>query len=113
MKKGVDEQLMNNKLLWMGFRDSIQGTEMLRIAIKLWEPGISITKEIYPTVAKACGSTPSRVERCMRHAIESAWDRGDYVTINSVFGGTVKADKGTPTVGDFIARMAVFCAYAD
>lgn len=113
MKKGINEREMNGKMLWMGFRDNLQGTPMVRAAIKLWEPKMQITKELYPAIAEQFDSTPQRVERCMRHAIESAWDRGDLTTINSVFGGTVSAGKGVPTVSEFISRMAVYCAVED
>lgn len=113
MKNAIDEQVMENKMLWLGFRENIAGTQMLRIAIKLWEPGMSITKELYPAIAKKVGSTPSRVERAMRHAIETAWDRGDGGTILNTFGYTVSSQKGAPTVGEFVARMARVCALED
>lgn len=113
MKMHINEREVYGKMAWMGFRENLMGTPMLRAAIKLWEPGVSITKEIYPAVAKQFGTTPSRVERAMRHAIESAWERGDYHTIESVFGGSVSADKGKPTNGDFIARMAVYFGFED
>lgn len=102
------EMEVRNKMLWMGFRDNIVGTAMVRQAIKLWEPGSSVTKEIYPAIAKQFGTTASRVERNIRHAIESAWDRGDLHTIESVFGGSISQDKGKPTNSEFIARMAVY-----
>lgn len=113
MKKVINERELNGKMLWMGFRDNIVGTAMLRESVKLWEPGMSITKEMYPAIAKRFGSTPSRVERAMRHAIASAWDRGDLTTIDSIFGGTVSATKGVPTVSEFVSRMAVYCAVED
>lgn len=113
MKKAINMQELNNKMLWMGFRDNLQGTAMLREAVQLWELGMPITKELYPMIAKKFGSTPSRVERCMRHAIESAWDRGDLRTIDSVFCGTVSARRGLPTVSEFVSRMAVYCAIED
>ncbi|MBE6950777.1 MAG: hypothetical protein E7451_05505 [Ruminococcaceae bacterium] len=109
----VDIYAVRNKMVWMGFRDNIAGTPMLREAIKMWEPGMSVTKEIYPAVAKLFGSTASRVERNMRHAIESAWDRGDYYSIESVFGGSISEEKGKPTNGEFIARMAVYFGVED
>lgn len=107
------EMEVRNKMLWMGFRDNIAGTPMVRQAIKLWEPGVSITKEIYPAVAKQFGTTPQRVERNIRHAIESAWDRGDEYTIESVFGGSISQDRGKPTNSEFIARMAVYFGLED
>ncbi|MEG0615070.1 MAG: sporulation transcription factor Spo0A, partial [Oscillospiraceae bacterium] len=65
----------------------------------------SVTKVLYPTVAKKFGTTSSRVERAIRHAIEIAWDRGDLDTINSYFGYTVNTGKGKPTNSEFIALI--------
>ena len=66
----------------------------------------SITKQLYPSVAKAYGTTSSRVERAIRHAIEVAWDRGDIDVINSFFGYTVQSTRGKPTNSEFIALVA-------
>lgn len=110
MKNAIDMKDLEQKMLRLGFRDSIQGTEMLRLAIQYWQPGMSITKELYPHIAKQCGSTASRVERSMRHAINSAWDRGDLLTMQSCFGYSVSPEKGTPTVSEFVARMARVCS---
>lgn len=107
------EMQVRNKMVWMGFRDNIAGTAMLLQAIKLWEPGDNITKDIYPAIAKQFGTTPSRVERNMRHAIETAWDRGDQYSIESVFGGSISQNKGKPTNSEFIARMAVYFDFED
>ena len=65
----------------------------------------SVTKMLYPTVAKKFDTTSSRVERAIRHAIEIAWDRGDLDTINSFFGYTVNNCKGKPTNSEFIALL--------
>lgn len=113
MKNGINCAELDNKMLWLGFRENISGTDMLRYAVGYWEPGMSMTKELYPRVAKAFGTTSSRAERCMRHAIESAWDRGDPYTINACFGYSVDPERGVPTVGEFVSRMARVCAYAD
>jgi len=61
---------------------------------------------VYPSIARRHNTTASRVERSMRHAIETAWMRGDINTLNEVFGHTVDADKGRPTNSAFIARIA-------
>lgn len=74
---------------------SIYDTEMLE----------SVTKVLYPTVAKKFSTTSSRVERAIRHAIEIAWDRGDLDTLNSFFGYTVNTGKGKPTNSEFIALI--------
>ncbi|MFR0880671.1 MAG: sporulation transcription factor Spo0A [Oscillospiraceae bacterium] len=65
----------------------------------------SVTKMLYPTVAKKFDTTSSRVERAIRHAIEIAWDRGDLDTLNSFFGYTVNTCKGKPTNSEFIALI--------
>ena len=113
MKNGIDKALLEQKMVWMGFREITSGTAMLRYAVEHWEPGMVMTKELYPRVAKEFGSTPERVERAMRHAIETAWDRGDPGTINDCFGFSVSAMRGKPTVGEFVARMARVCTDAD
>lgn len=66
----------------------------------------AITKVLYPQVAKTFGTTPSRVERAIRHAIEVAWDRGDLDTLQRFFGYTVSNTKGKPTNSEFIALIA-------
>ena len=66
----------------------------------------SITKFLYPTVAKHYNTTASRVERAIRHAIEVAWDRGDIDTLNSYFGYTIQINRGKPTNSEFIAMIS-------
>ena len=66
----------------------------------------AITKVLYPQVAKAFGTTPSRVERAIRHAIEVAWGRGSMDTISRIFGCTINTGKGKPTNSEFIALIA-------
>ena len=66
----------------------------------------SVTKQLYPTVAKKFGTTSSRVERAIRHAIEVAWDRGDVDILNSYFGYTIHNGRGKPTNSEFIAMIA-------
>lgn len=66
----------------------------------------SITKQLYPTVAKQCGTSASRVERAIRHAIEVAWDRGDTDVLNKFFGYTISTSRGKPTNSEFIAMIA-------
>ena len=66
----------------------------------------SITKILYPTIAKRHQTTPSRVERAIRHAIEVAWGRGQQDTVENIFGYTVSAAKGKPTNSEFIAMIA-------
>ena len=66
----------------------------------------SVTKVLYPSVAKKYQTTTSRVERAIRHAIEVAWDRGDVDTLNSYFGYTIQNTRGKPTNSEFIAMIA-------
>lgn len=94
----------------IGVPAHIKGYHYLRTAIILsisdGEMINSITKLLYPTVAKIYKTTSSRVERAIRHAIEIAWDRGDIDTLNSIFGYTVATCKGKPTNSEFIALIA-------
>ena len=66
----------------------------------------SVTKVLYPNIAKKHQTTPSRVERAIRHAIEVAWNRGKMETINEIFGYTVSNGKGKPTNSEFIALLS-------
>ena len=66
----------------------------------------SITKILYPTIAKRFQTTPSRVERAIRHAIEVAWTRGDPNVLESIFGHTVSMNRRKPTNSEFIAQIA-------
>lgn len=93
----------------LGVPAHIKGYHYLRTAILLAiddkELLESITKLLYPTVAKKYDTTSSRVERAIRHAIEIAWDRGNIETLNSFFGYTVNTCKGKPTNSEFIALV--------
>ena len=66
----------------------------------------AITKILYPTIAKRFQTTPSRVERAIRHAIEVAWSRGRMETLDAMFGYTIDTGKGKPTNSEFIALIA-------
>ncbi len=93
----------------IGVPAHIKGYHYLREAIMLSVHDVdmldSITKVLYPTVAKKFNTTSSRVERAIRHAIEIAWDRGDLDTLNTYFGYTINANKGKPTNSEFIALI--------
>ena len=80
--------------------------EAIMLAIKNGDIINSVTKLLYPTVAKKHSTTASRVERAIRHAIEVAWDRGDIDVLNSYFGYTIHTERGKPTNSEFIARIA-------
>ncbi len=94
----------------VGVPAHIKGYQYLRDAILMVieEPEMlnSITKILYPTIAKRNQTTPSRVERAIRHAIEVAWSRGNMEIINSLFSYTVSTGKGKPTNSEFIALIA-------
>lgn len=94
----------------IGVPAHIKGYQYLREAIMLvignMELINAITKELYPQVALMYHTTPSRVERAIRHAIEVAWDRGDIDTLQKWFGWTVSNIKGKPTNSEFIALIA-------
>ncbi len=80
--------------------------ESIMLAVNDSEIINSVTKQLYPTVAKKFGTTSSRVERAIRHAIEVAWDRGDVDVLNSYFGYTIHTGRGKPTNSEFIALIA-------
>jgi len=94
----------------VGVPAHIKGYQYLRSAIALVVDDMellgAVTKELYPAIAKINGTTPSRVERAIRHAIEVAWNRGKIETIDHLFGYTVQNDKGKPTNSEFIAIIA-------
>jgi len=94
----------------IGIPAHIKGYQYLREAIILTIGDMDIinavTKVLYPAVAKRFNTTPSRVERAIRHAIEVAWDRGDVETLQKFFGYTVSGIKGKPTNSEFIAMIA-------
>lgn len=108
------EQNLENDVTQMlheiGIPAHIKGYQYLRDAIIIsvgdQEMLTSVTKILYPTIAKKHDTTPSRVERAIRHAIEVAWNRGEMDTINDLFGYTVSTGKGKPTNSEFIALIA-------
>ena len=94
----------------IGVPAHIKGYQYLRTAILMTVKDSdiinSVTKVLYPSVAKKYQTTTSRVERAIRHAIEVAWDRGDVDTLNSYFGYTIQNNRGKPTNSEFIAMIA-------
>ena len=94
----------------IGVPAHIKGYHYLRDSIKMSieNPDIinAVTKKLYPAVAEHFESTPSRVERAIRHAIEVAWDRGDVEVLNSYFGYTIHNSRGKPTNSEFIAMIS-------
>ena len=104
------EALVTEIIHEIGVPAHIKGYQYLREAIILTINDMDIinavTKVLYPEVAKKFNTTPSRVERAIRHAIEVAWDRGDIETLQKFFGYTVSNIKGKPTNSEFIAMIA-------
>lgn len=92
---GVPAHIKGYQYLRDGILMSVEDMEMLN----------SVTKVLYPTIAKKYHTTPSRVERAIRHAIEVAWNRGKMDTINEMFGYTISNYKGKPTNSEFIALI--------
>ena len=110
MALGNLETDVTNIIHEIGVPAHIKGYQYLRDAIILsvndMEMLNSITKILYPTIAKKHQTTSSRVERAIRHAIEVAWSRGKIETINELFGYTISAGKGKPTNSEFVALIA-------
>ena len=104
------ESMVTNIIHEIGVPAHIKGYQYLReaiiIAVNDMDVINAITKVLYPQVAKTFQTTPSRVERAIRHAIEVAWDRGDLDTLQRFFGYTVSNTKGKPTNSEFIALIA-------
>ena len=111
--KEIEEDLefvVTETIHQLGVPAHIKGYHYLREAILLSVQDTammnSVTKQLYPLVAKKFGTTASRVERAIRHAIEVAWDRGDVDVLNSYFGYTIQNSRGKPTNSEFIAMIA-------
>lgn len=107
--KSMDEKI-TNVFITVGIPAHIKGYQFLREAVKMAivNPDIinSITKRLYPDVAAKFSTSPSKVERAIRHAIEVAWNRGKIENINSLFGVRVYSQHEKPTNGEFIALVA-------
>ena len=104
------EQDVTDMIHEIGVPAHIKGYQYLREAIMMAVEDnsilSSITKVLYPTIAKRFETTPSRVERAIRHAIEVAWSRGRMETLDALFGYTINTGKGKPTNSEFIALIA-------
>lgn len=104
------EIIISDIMRQIGVPAHIKGYQYLResIALSIKDPDLmhSVTKILYPTVAKNNKTTASRVERAIRHAIEVAWDRGDVDVLSSYFGYTIQNSRGKPTNSEFIAMIS-------
>ena len=107
--KTLDERI-SNLFISVGIPAHIKGYQFLREAIKMTieTPDIinSITKRLYPAIAERYGTSASKVERAIRHAIEVAWNRGKIENINNIFGIKIYSPNEKPTNGEFIALIA-------
>jgi len=94
----------------LGVPAHLEGYEYIKMELELCLDKKSainaMTKGIYPTVANCFDTTPARVERATRHAIETAWERGNTDILHHYFGNTVSAERGKPTNAEFIATVA-------
>lgn len=101
---------VTNLIHQMGVPAHVRGYQYLRDAIILVIGEVNllgaVTKELYPMIAEKYNTTPSRVERAIRHAIELAWDRGNIELMNKIFGYTIDVERGKPTNSEFIAMVA-------
>lgn len=104
------ETEITNLLHELGVPAHIKGYQYLRYAIGLVVEDMSIlnsiTKTLYPEIAIKYETTPNRVERAIRHAIETAWERSDVEVITRLFRYTIRNDRGKPTNSEFIAMLA-------
>ena len=104
------EALVTECIHELGVPAHIKGYQYIRTAIMMVVEDMDmlnfITKRLYPEIAKAYGTTSSRVERPIRHSIEVAWSRGKPETMNDIFGYTIHTGKGKPTNSEFIAMVA-------
>ncbi|MDW7673051.1 MAG: sporulation transcription factor Spo0A [Bacillota bacterium] len=101
---------VTNLIHQMGVPAHVKGYQYLRDAILLVIDDVSllgaVTKELYPLIAEKYNTTPSRVERAIRHAIELSWDRGNVEMMNKFFGYTINIERGKPTNSEFVAMVA-------
>ena len=104
------EALVTNVIHEVGVPAHIKGYQYIRDSIELMynNPDTlgGITKEVYPYIADKYNTTPSRVERAIRHAIEVSWNRGDYDLMEEIFGHSVDFDRAKPTNSEFLATVA-------
>lgn len=106
----INEAKLDEVLLELGHDDFNRGTAYIREGVKHFEAGKRMmTKELYPAIARAHGSSSARIERMMRHSIEKAWSRNPLDSQTKYFGFSIDPARGKPTVGEYCARLAVIC----
>ena len=108
----LNEIIISKILREIGVSCNLLGYDYIKasIIIGLDEPNAfrMITKELYPRIAKQFGSTSSRVERGIRHAVENAWDRGNLEILHNIFGYSTSSEKGKPTNSEFLATVVEY-----
>lgn len=110
----IDEKKRDEIFLELGFVENLSGTEYLREAVTLYDGGSrSMCREVYPAIAEEAGITAAAVERSMRSSINKAWLRGSLDTQLKCFGYSIDPERGRPTCGEFVARMARVCREMD
>ena len=101
---------ISSTLQKIGMTCNLKGYRYVRTAIAMVFEDVRllgvITKELYPSIAIQYGTTGSRVERAIRHAVETAWNKGNYTFVDTLFKGTVSYNKSKPTNSEFIALLA-------
>jgi two-component system response regulator (stage 0 sporulation protein A) len=101
---------ISSTLQKIGMTCNLKGYRYVRTAIAMVFDDNSllggITKELYPSIARKYGTTSSRVEGAIRHAIETAWNKGNHIFVDTLFKGTVSYNKSKPTNSEFIALLA-------
>lgn len=102
MKNDMDK--LDKVLLVLGHDDRVLGTDLLRLAVDLYYPGCKMGW-LYAAVAKKAGLPWTAVERDMRYSLEKAWNKVDYPTAMEYFGASWSADRGRPTMGEYVARL--------
>lgn len=95
----------------LGHQEKHLGTQYIRTALDLYQPGMGVTKELYPGIARAHNTTPSRVERAIRHSIQSAWTHSSGEVAQNIFFDSI--DAAWPTNAEYIAVMARLCHEAE
>lgn len=104
------KQIISNTIKELGIPVNLTGYGFVRDAVEklISNPSLAhaMTKELYPVIAEQFDTTPSRVERCIRHAIEVGWERGNKLLRDEIFGYTVSECTGKPTNAEFLATVA-------
>lgn len=107
----IDQNKRDSIMRELGHQERLLGTQFIRTGLDIYRPGIGITCELYPAIAAAHNTTASRVERAIRHSIQTAWNRSSGELANSMFANDV--NNPYPTNGEYMAVMARICRQAE